>query len=592
MKTLTLCLVASAALADINLKNHGTALGPVNVLNCTGAATCSRDGGWGSVSCSGGTCDAGYSRANDGGCAPSNAPCSPDLGLMADGGCLRAEYPAAIEFCAAWDGGEFDSGWWCLKGDGTMATGSAYTLYPVNSPPQQTWVVLPGGTTETMTRLNDISGGSASWNQYYQTDGGQASPPGAFTTCTVASNMIRDQTALTNYADTYARYGAAGAIKWADTTASLANGDTISCTPSCSSGNNLTTAPRRAMAKHCGVFIPGDGGANSGSTSACTCVQGDSGCVCVATAHVQPKIGPVVAGYWFAGLGTSGTGSATMLDGWHRGTMMTGQGLTTAQLNRVFARVVPSTPASTTFARRTDKTCCTSGFDCVNLPPNVGCANGTQTEVSPLQVLNTAATPEAQLTNSVFGTRDDGGTMNSVYTAEDHAAPFGFQTAGKYVITETRVTASDGGSPYSWSESGLTACSAVSAGNVTCSWMVFGSGLPLDMCINNTAPTATQPYGQQCSVCTPGAAWTYCSLTGYATGAFACKIGHLTQTAPTNSQPNNGTGLPTGTHVVRAIDTVWITMAQCNSLSDAPDYSFLGTSSARSPESCSGPQCP
>ncbi len=607
MKTLALCLVASAALADINLKNHGTALGPVNVLNCTGAATCSRDGGWGNVSCTtvdAGTCahcDAGYVIQGDGGC---DTYCHPDLGQYADGGCIRGCYTPPITLCAALDAGDFiGSKAWCLKGDGTMSAASNISLYQFGSiPAAESWPVSPDGTLETMTRLNDISAGSANWNQYWTSDGGQEAPVASFTTCALMANMIRDQSALTNYTNAFVRFGASGAIKWANVSGTFANGDNTVCkfgaATDCAGANNLIGVARRAMAMHCAVFTSGDGGAATGSTASYTCAQ-DAGCRAVTTTHIYPRIGTAGSkSSWYVGLSQSGTGSAEMSDVWFRGAFMTEKALSTADLQRLFGLVLPTVQSGETFSRATDKTCCNASNQCINLPVNTPCNNTCQTEVDQRQVLNTDAAPEDTMTLGSFNVPLDGGSAIPVATTENHAGPFGFQTAIKYTFHQTEVISSDAGAPYAWTESKATSCSGLYAGGtLTCSWYILGvtGSEVLDACVNNTAPTLTQPYGQQCTTFTPSAStWGRYSVSGRdVLGTAGCIIGNLTQSAPTNSQPNNGTGLDAKIHPVRPLQSAWITMDQCDPISSgATDYSFLGSSTLRAPETCSGTGCP
>ncbi len=297
---------------------------------------------------------------------------------------------------------------------------------------------------------------------------------------------------------------------------------------------------------------------------------------------------------------TSGTGSAERLDGWFRGAFMTEKVLTSDDITRIGTLALPGAPAGETFTRLTDKTCCDSDNECVDLPPNVPCAHQCQTESSPFQVLNTDSNPEDTMSLTSFNAPLDGGSAVPVATVEDHQGPFGFTTAIRYDFHQTEVYSSDAGNPYSWTESKATSCTlaVLDQGILLCSWMVFGPGTTLDMCVNNSAPTTNDPtlpgsYGQQCSTCSPGAGWTYCSISALAKAAgTSCIIGNLTQTAPTNSQANNGTGLNTGTHVPRGPQSAWITTDQCNPLSSATDYSFLGNSTTRAVESCSGVGCP
>ncbi len=586
MRRLAVVAVAAfslVAVADIALKSQGVSKGNVTTLNFVGSrVSADRAGSVGTVTilaC--GTCDGG---------------------TLADGGCGHC-YPAPIDSCAALDSGDWvGSGKWCLKGDQTMATGSAIALYGVNSiPAPESWPLLPDGTLQSMTRLNDISGGSANWNQYFTSDGGQEAPTGSFTTWTVASNMIRDVSQLTNLTNAFVRFGASGAIKWADVSGSLANGDNVICkngaSNSCAGPNNLTSVPRRAMGIHFAVFSAGDGGTGSGSTSSCTCVPG-AGTTCVSTAHIYPRIGTAGSpSSWYVGLSQSGTGSAEMGDYWHAGSGMTEKAFTLADMNRLCALILPSTQAGETFVRVTDKTCCTSSNQCVNLPPNVPCSTNCAAEASPYQVLNTDATPEDTMSLTGVGAPLDGGSAIPIAVTEDHAGPFGFRTAIKYTFHQTEVLSSDGGTPYSWSESRALSCSGLYAnGTLRCSWYILGvtGSEVLDACVVNTAPTLTQPYGQQCTTFTPSAStWGLYSITARdVLGTASCQIGNLTQTAPSNSQPNNGTGLTTGVHVVRPLQSVWITADQCNPISNEPDYSFLGNSTMRAPETCTGVGCP
>ncbi len=287
-----------------------------------------------------------------------------------------------------------------------------------------------------------------------------------------------------------------------------------------------------------------------------------------------------------------------MADVWFRGAFMTERAFSWADVSRIYNLTLPSAQVGEVFSRPTDKTCCNASNQCINLPVNTPCVNTCQTEVDPRQVLNTDSAPEDTMTLGSFNAPLDGGSAIPVATTENHASPFGFQTAIKYTFHQTEVISSDAGAPYAWTESKATSCTGLYANStLTCSWYVLGvvGGEVLDMCVNNTAPTLTQPYGQVCGLCTASSsAWTRCSISGRdVLGTAGCIIGNLTQSAPTNSQPNNGTGLDAKIHPVRPLQSVWITMDQCDPISSgATDYSFLGNSTLRAPETCSGVGCP
>ncbi len=614
-------------LSQFSVQDRGVSKGSTGGVNCSGrGVSCKiQNGKWQlsiSATCPTCTrCDAGYVIQTDGGC---DTYCHPDLGQYNDGGCVRTCGTAALELCDAllsMDGGRVGD-WWCLRGDQTMLAGSSINLYGVNgdggpfpSPVTRQKTVC---TQEAMTPLND-TGATTNWGQFFTSDGGSDSPDASFTTMMVFENEIRNLSAITSYTNGMVRFGQANPPKWShDEVAgpfTFPGGDTATCSPSCGqSTKSGLGVPRRAFGVHFATFHSSvDGGTTNGITKVCNYFPGNGGgdggsLTCSAVAHGAVKITPTRSS-WYVGYGSGAavpTGSGQdMADGFMAGAAKTDRDLTEAEMLLLGLAILPPTPATRGFTRATDKTCCGTTSQCLTLPPNNQCSIGAQLETYVEQTNNTAGTPEAQLTNVSAGTRIDGGSMNPNVVLEHAISPWGFTTAHRYSLGETRLI--DAGTGACWglacgsgnfySESGVQGCSSGITGTVTCQWMVkSATSATLDMCIANTVMNFPSiPQGQQCGTCSVSSDWTLCSYTGLSTGSTsACEIGNLTKTAPTNScvQGAQAGGCTYNGKVERPEQTVWIVMPQCNYLSTRNDFSFLGTSTARSPEVCSGVGCP
>lgn len=588
--TVLALIIAAVAFAEVVIKDEGVQKGPVKYLNFVGSrVTVTRDGGTATVTvaaCAG--CDAGYALANDGGCAPQGPPCNPDNGLNADGGCACPSTPTPIALCVSLDGGELDGGWWCLKGDQTMLAGSAYALYPVGSPTTVSWPIFPSGTLETMTKLNDNDAGVTTWNQRFQTDGGQPLPSGAFTTCFLGADVMRTVTTavpITCSGSGVNFENSDAGFKWLMAfPATCSTGDQVVCraaTPpvSCNSGTNSVYTAPRSQSLHCARFLPGDGGVNSGTVSACTTTQGAT-TVCTDTGTIQPKVGPSATGFWSCG-GTYDTG-IDRFGGWFRGCFMTEKYLSIAEQTRIGSRVLPSgVPAGMTFTRSTEKMCCDGNQRCSQVPNNVPCNIVPNGSAENQQSTNLAASSEIQQNSFIAGQNDDAGTTGIRNVTPNAAtSPFGFTTSIAYTFENTRIW--DGGvGPGAAQSSGIQASCNASGPNTTVRYQAWVAGPQLELCIENS----TTPTTAHCEVCSPSGGQnspTLCSVTGPVTPTNnSFYLGHLNSLHPAGQD----IAWPTGTN--------WITGLECSRNSWANDYQFssLGVTVTRAPDAHNSMTC-
>ncbi len=582
------CALAGLVLADTVLKQNSTVIGPVKDFDCRGSGiSCSRSGSVGYIfvdagpTC--GVCDAGYSLAADGGCAPSGSPCAPDNGLNADGGCACASVAAPALLCDAM-ASIMDGGWWCFNGslsggNPVMKTGSAINLYAQGAPVSVSWPVMGGGVTEDHIRLNDYSGGYTTWVDAFTSDAGQVAPLRAFSTCFLGAHAMRKQSDLASCAGsgiTYMNFD--GGFKWIQAfDATCTNGDQVVCrngTPpaSCNSAVNLAESPRRGQSLHCSTFLPGDGGANTGSTCAVTYVQGATTATSVCTTHAKNQIGPSPSGSWI--VGGVVRGGAVYIDpfaGFIRGAGMTdGTALSTAQVTTIGQAVLPSyVLPGMTFTRPRFKQCCLAS-KCANVSPNVPCRPGDfepNTSASNQQFINYCLNPEALQGAFTAGNAIDGGSLTPPTVAEDYRGPFGFTTMIKHTFSQTRIW--DGGAGTPAISSGIQlSCAGPGTGHPAgtryrCfAWVV---GDPIDVCIQNGLDNTNS----SCAVCTPPTSPNepgQCFIEGTTTTiGSAFYLGHLNSLYPAGM----GTAWNSG--------VVWMSHWQCTTNPYANDFSGMGT---------------
>lgn len=91
--------------------------------------------------------------------------------------------PVASDLCDAVTTDDKAGNWWCLKGDGTMATGSAVTLSAVGSPTTQTRPLCSNGL-QCADATHGMTDGTS---QYWATSSGVQSPTGDFSGCVLAA---------------------------------------------------------------------------------------------------------------------------------------------------------------------------------------------------------------------------------------------------------------------------------------------------------------------------------------------------------------------------------------------------------------------
>lgn len=279
----------------------------------------------------------------------------------------------ATTLCDSMAAGDKSGSWWCLKGDGTMLSGSAITLSAIGSPITQSWPVCPSGTgctNETQIQLNPTT-----TNTQYYASGNITPPTGSFTTCVLGNNdqpsdpggTFPEQSLLT----------LAGALQdGTDTTWATYHGSVLPHTVYCSSaagydcGNGVSSGvtPRlREAAFECGVF------AASTQTRSCTFYKGDAAMTCVDFTHARASI-LTTSRAWRVGFN-----SFTTAGYWHgmvRGAFMTEKVLSSADMLRLAQATNPATIANTVFARSTKAACCPDTERCVMLGPSVPCAIG------------------------------------------------------------------------------------------------------------------------------------------------------------------------------------------------------------------------
>ncbi len=287
-------------------------------------------------------------------------------GGASSGGGAPTPPVAPLTLCEAFLGSDAVGGWWCLNGDGTMEVGSAITM------------VANGSTTDVMNW--DVCGGTGCYQQshirmnptgnavnesnpapttaYYTTASTSAAPTGSFTTCWLG--RVDKPAANGNMPDALLlSYSLVGGDEWRMTWATnqITNGLRtlmLSGLSPCSVGGNtcvdsaVQMAPRQTVLQ-CSMFD-----ASVGFTS-CTYTQGTAGAICVSAASATAAMSATPR-KWQVGAGNV-FGTAGGTNGFIRGALMTEKVLSTADVTRIGAAVLPPAPPAMLFTRASPRTC-------------------------------------------------------------------------------------------------------------------------------------------------------------------------------------------------------------------------------------------
>lgn len=272
----------------------------------------------------------------------SAAPCAlgdPPLFSFASptatcGYAAYAGLPAASTLCDALNAGDKVGNWWCLNGDGTMASGSVQTLSSVGSPTTQSLSVCPNGpacgavTRSVYGTGNGHEGGTI------------AAPTGAWSVCQVIS--LRNST----FENT---------LSFAETGSSIAF-----LIQSNASSPDLTVytngTPRRVLSLTAGAWHVVCATSNTAQTSGQAYLDGTA----IGAAY-SPALGSFGSQTWRV----SGYGNSTsplLRQSQVRGTFMVESELSAGRIAEIARAVLADTPAGTkgealTFTRATASSC-------------------------------------------------------------------------------------------------------------------------------------------------------------------------------------------------------------------------------------------
>jgi len=313
--------------------------------------------------------------------------------------------PAAQELCASLQAGDKSGNWYCLNGDGTMASGSVLTLSPQNSPTVQSHALCPNGANCTAVNRNKLLRASS---QHFATSATTV-PTGSFSIVvlysddpTNASGEIASKWDLGTL--TYTMEAAAGGVRF------YVNNGT-------SQVNTINTSDRALYEErfYCARYDTADGRARLR-------VNGVNDTASGALSPATPRSNSMALTVGAASGGGAG------VNGRIRGLFFTEKALSEADCDRIQALVVPRTITSAaggavTFSRNSIQTCCQNYGDttgCTVLSAGVPCISGfggVLTERALTQILLRTY----QLDNAAWA---DVGTPT--VTANAYEGPFGW----------------------------------------------------------------------------------------------------------------------------------------------------------------------
>ncbi len=330
-------------------------------------------------------------------------------------------FETASTLCAALGTADKAGNWWCLQGNGTMATGSNLTLAPESLVPVvYSWPVLPSGSGSTMENQSLI----VAAQRFYRSPSTSIPTDTSFTACHLGTVDL-----------------ATGATPWAPTESVIefgdnansdfnvfasepasANGTGVTCLGGeCVNAVNSVRTVNAVPILRCGIFNSGVG------TTACSYTQGAAGssasCTTVASALTS-----------IPGPNRWNVGRTNGWSGMLRGAFVSYKVLSTADITRIGAAVLPPKPAGMNFARASPETCEGPDGKAVRVPNNMPCMANNLAIVYPAAATNrsTSIFAATSITNNtlnvvqgIFGTK--------IATRNDIAATSGTTQQGMYI---------------------------------------------------------------------------------------------------------------------------------------------------------------
>lgn len=458
--------------------------------------------------------------------------------------------PSMGGLCAQLTAGEKGSGWWCLNGDGTMASGSEVTLSAVGSPTTQTRTTCPNGPNcaTTTAQQQTVAG------QYY----GSATISISLADWTQCALIRSDATTTTDYVMGASNGASTSFVALAIPSTTFGVRMTNGCGGAATDVPGPTTATVGAIHLVCGT---------AAGTTVTAYQDGVAGTPATKTTCASPGGGSAT---WNAGsinALSAGTIIGAIYGAFYVPSAMSGDRI--AAIARAVLADVPTGSAgeALTFARTSSRACPNNDDTLISmLPAGRPCVRGGGFDLEGRTVTNTVIRSGA-FDNASWVDYASGAAAPTLNGADAANGVSGAKIADDYTFPATTT------GQYSMRSqaAGCTANTTVSASVYVQG--VSGSGT-LDLCVaTDNTPTLS------CTACSfVSTGYTRCRLPAVAVATRTTNAGNF---YVGNATAHNG-------DVARSSNRVYLASAQCEASPNVTSYIPTdGTAVARNADSLS-----